>query len=51
MNITQEGNQFKKLETIESLQHDLKLLNQTIDKLNNKRVELLTKIHKLKTKN
>jgi uncharacterized protein YfkK (UPF0435 family) len=50
MNITQEGNQFKKLETVESLQHELKLLNQTIDKLNNKRVEILTKIYKLKNK-
>jgi len=48
MHITQESEQFKKPETLAELEGRLKIINSTIDKLNNQRVTVLHKIHKAK---
>lgn len=53
MNITYESNQMprpkSKERILEELTSQLKMINTTIDKLNIQRVEVLHKIHKLKT--
>lgn len=53
MNITYESNQMprpkNKERILEELTSQLKMINTTIDKLNIQRVEVLHKIHKLKT--
>ena len=51
MNITQEGNQTNSVYTLEGLQARLKMVDQTIEKLESQKKDLLIKIHQEKQLN
>lgn len=49
MNITREGEELSK-SSLDKLSQELRMINQTLEKLENRKVELLHKIHKEKTR-
>ena len=51
MNITQEGNQASSVYTLKGLQDRLKMVDQTIEKLESQKKDLLIKIHQEKQLN
>jgi len=51
MNITQEGNQTSSVYTLKGLQDRLRMVDQTIDKLESQKKDLLVKIHQAKQLN
>jgi len=51
MNITQEGNQSNSVYTLKGLQDRLRMVDQTIDKLESQKKDLLVKIHQAKQLN
>ena len=51
MNTTQEENQANAVYTLKGLQDKLKMLDQTIDKLESQKKDLLIKIHQAKQLN